>query len=181
MRIPLSRGQEAVVDAADYPLVSAFKWHAQPTTTKQWYAVTRTTNAAGRPSTLYMHRLITGAPKGKEVDHINRDTLDNRRVNLRVGTHRDNMRNGRFALARHCPKGHPYDAKNTYFDGRGRRCRTCATLRQRDVLAGETSEAREARRRRVAAYYQRIKATPENRVKQREACRRWREKQKAKR
>ena len=33
---------------------------------------------------LLMHRYIMDAPKGKEVDHINGDTLDNRRENLRV-------------------------------------------------------------------------------------------------
>lgn len=34
--------------------------------------------------TRYLHRVITAAPHGMDVDHINGDKLDNRRENLRV-------------------------------------------------------------------------------------------------
>lgn len=40
-----------------------------------------------------MHRLIMGFPVNMEVDHINGDTLDNRRCNLRICTHAENMAN----------------------------------------------------------------------------------------
>lgn len=48
---------------------------------------------------LYMHRLIMerilGRPlvKGEEVDHVNLNKRDNRRENLRLATHKDNMHN----------------------------------------------------------------------------------------
>ena len=35
---------------------------------------------------VYMHRLVTSCPKGWLVDHKNRNTLDNRRPNLRITT-----------------------------------------------------------------------------------------------
>lgn len=42
---------------------------------------------------VYMHRLITDCPYGMEVDHINRCRFDNRRENLRIVNHSQNMMN----------------------------------------------------------------------------------------
>tara|TARA_A100001515_G_scaffold99325_1_gene80194 strand:- start:286 stop:876 length:591 start_codon:yes stop_codon:yes gene_type:complete len=42
-----------------------------------------------------IHRLVMGNPKGMCVDHINGDTLDNRKENLRVCSHSENLRNKR--------------------------------------------------------------------------------------
>lgn len=40
-----------------------------------------------------MHRYIIGAKKGDIVDHINGNSLDNRKINLRFVTHQQNMWN----------------------------------------------------------------------------------------
>lgn len=40
-----------------------------------------------------LHRYITNCPKDKVVDHINHNTLDNRRCNLRITTKRGNSSN----------------------------------------------------------------------------------------
>ena len=43
------------------------------------------------------HRVIMGNPPGYQIDHINRDKLDNRRQNLRLATGSNNQQNqGRY-------------------------------------------------------------------------------------
>lgn len=83
IKVPLSRGQVALVDEEDFDRVSALSWYANPTSydPNKFYAVT---SVARR--TTYLHRFITGAPNNLLVDHRNRNTLDCRRANLRLAT-----------------------------------------------------------------------------------------------
>lgn len=52
-----------------------------------------------------MHRLITGAPDGLTVDHINGNGLDNRQCNLRICTLAQNLANREKSNGRHPYKG----------------------------------------------------------------------------
>jgi len=51
----------------------------------------------GRRIWVYLHRWLLNAPKGTVVDHINHDTLDNRRSNLRLINNSGNRQNLRGA------------------------------------------------------------------------------------
>jgi len=63
----------------------------------------------GRKKTILMHRVLMNPPDGIEVDHINGDRLDNRRCNLRLCTHAENMRNrGAEKLGNKRVETHPY-------------------------------------------------------------------------
>jgi hypothetical protein len=53
----------------------------------------------------YAHRVIMQAPAAFEVDHINGDTLDNRRSNLRLCTRADNAANRRRLVHPHGFRG----------------------------------------------------------------------------
>lgn len=89
--IPLTRGQVAIVDAADYEWLNQWKWSALwAESNKSFYA--RRTLWPSNESIL-MHRLIMNTPKGMHTDHRNHHTLDNRRRNLRVATPGQNHAN----------------------------------------------------------------------------------------
>ena len=81
-------GGTVLIDEADFELINAYRWHVNDMGYAVWRGV-----KDGVKSTIRMHRLITGCPKGKIVDHINHNPLDNRRENLRVCTQSENMRN----------------------------------------------------------------------------------------
>lgn len=86
--IPLTRGLEALVDAADYEALSAFKWYAHHTQAG-FYAARKAKGGA----TVLMHRQVLDAPKGMQVDHVNLCKLDNRRSNIRLCTQQQNRYN----------------------------------------------------------------------------------------
>jgi hypothetical protein len=95
--IPLTQGYEAVIDAADAPLVEGFNWYAL-VQVRTVYAC-RTDCSTGRHVTIYLHRVLMAAPAGLEVDHRDGHGLNNRKKNLRVATHAQNERNQRLNSA----------------------------------------------------------------------------------
>lgn len=85
MEIQLTQGKVALVDDADYEWLNQWNWCVS----HEGYAKRVDENR----KTVYMHRLLSGATENLLTDHINRNTVDNRRCNLRVCTHSENRRN----------------------------------------------------------------------------------------
>mgnify|MGYP001562305313 CR=1 FL=1 len=92
IKIPLTQGKVALIDAADLPLVSRYKWCADRHR-HTFYAMTKIRRSDRTWTTLYMHRLLLNAPLSMKTDHVNGNGLDNRRANLRPATHAENLRN----------------------------------------------------------------------------------------
>ena len=80
----------AVVDDEDYEkVVEAIgkrKWYVHDNGSTKDYAM----SGCRRQS---IHRVVMDNPKGMCVDHINGDTLDNRKQNLRICTKAQNSQN----------------------------------------------------------------------------------------
>ena len=93
-KINLTKGKVALVDADDFAELTRWKWSASKSHNEKYVAVRGGVDATGTVTTLTMHRQIMGLVRGDgmEVDHINHDTLDNRRSNLRVVTPTQNKR-----------------------------------------------------------------------------------------
>lgn len=95
--IPLTQGQVAIVDTEDYNYLMNWKWCANYNKhIKGYYAVANQRKDVSSPintSIFGMHRLLMLSKKGMVVDHINNNTLDNRRENLRIVSNRQNLQN----------------------------------------------------------------------------------------
>lgn len=95
-QIKLTQGKFALVDDSDFDWLSKWNWCANKTH-KQWRAQ-RSASAdemrAGMPSKILMHRFILGYP-ASEVDHRDRNSLNNQRENLRLANHGQQMANSR--------------------------------------------------------------------------------------
>lgn len=101
--VPLTQGYEAVVDAADVPLVESWVWMShvrrRPNgTVRAVYAVRNAADQMGKRHLVLMHRVIAETPQGMETDHVNGNGLDNRRRNLRNVTKQQNSFNQRLAV-----------------------------------------------------------------------------------
>ena len=134
--VPLTKGMEATVDLDDLSLVSSVNWWALCNKHGHAYAQ-RTEMVDGRVKSVLMHRLIMHCPEGMLVDHINGNGLDNRRANLRICTHNDNMKNQVVhrinklqAKGVYLPKGKKRYKATITFNGRKIRLGTFGTVEE---------------------------------------------------
>ena len=93
-QIVLTQGQYALVDDADYDWLNQYKWCAV-NMKGNFYAVRMSPRRNGKQNKILMHRQILGLEEGdkRQGDHINHNTLDNRRDNIRICTQQENHMN----------------------------------------------------------------------------------------
>jgi hypothetical protein len=88
--IPLTKGYVTLVDDDDFDELSKHKWCVCVVKPGRPYAYRRCPITR---KNIAMHRQILKAPDGFDVDHKNRNTLDNQRSNIRIATRAQNRAN----------------------------------------------------------------------------------------
>ena len=120
-QIPLTQGKFALVDDEDYErLVAMGKWYFGAGAYAIRWVTTYDSTGKRIKKTILMHRIIMGVENKYEVDHRYGDTLDNRKLNLRVCTKAENGQN------RGKNKNNTSGFKGVWRSGTSRwRCRIC--------------------------------------------------------
>lgn len=91
MKICLTRGKFTLIDSEDFEFLNRWKWFAIQIGRK-YYAV-RSKREGKTNKRIYLHRQILKAQLKEVVDHIDGDGLNNKKVNLRVCSRAENVRN----------------------------------------------------------------------------------------
>lgn len=82
--LPLPSEDYCLIDSEDYYKIKQYSW------CKQGHGYV---HAWIKGKYIKLHRFLTNPPKNLQVDHINRDKLDNRKSNLRFVNNRENSSN----------------------------------------------------------------------------------------
>jgi hypothetical protein len=93
--ITLTQGKKTIVDDEDFRGLTAHRWKAhRQTADGSFYATSNKWDYSIQGYRfIQMHRVLMDAQPGQVVDHINGNTLDNRRSNLRLATVQENACN----------------------------------------------------------------------------------------
>lgn len=128
-KIPLSQGKFALVDDADFEWLNQWKWSYQ-----NGYARRNEYLGGGRErpkrKSIAMHRLIMATPDGMFTDHIDMDTLNNQRINLRNATSSENGMN------RKSYKGSSSAFKGVYWHGQSGKWAAQIVVNKKPVSLG---------------------------------------------
>ena len=135
--IDIGGGFAALVDPEDFELLSQLKWHIHEKHNIKY--ARHTYYRSGKYGTCLMHRLVLNAPDNLIVDHINGDGLDNRKANLRLCTHSENLLN-------RSPRRGTSIYKGVYWHNKDRRwTATISKDGKRRRIGGFTSEIEAAK------------------------------------
>lgn len=141
---------EARIEIKDFQKVNAYPgtWYGlwRPNI-QNFYCVGNLPLAGGKRTLVKLHRFIMDAPDGMEVDHRDgRDTLNNRRDNLRIATRSENAQN-RVGAQRNSKSG----IRGVSWNERDRKWRAQIRLNGKQKYLGYFHDIHEAEAVAIAA------------------------------
>jgi hypothetical protein len=105
------KGIEVLIDDEDLEIITSIPWYANNQSEYIYFSYDRKID--GKRSILQLHRFVIKCnDKNKIVDHINGNTLDNRKCNLRICTKSQNAMNSKIG------KNNTSGYKGVYFSKR---------------------------------------------------------------
>jgi hypothetical protein len=136
IEITLSNGDFALADKDDFELLSQYRWHSSKSSNNHTYARAYVKSKDGKAIKILMHRLIMNPGDNFVVDHINGNTLDNRKINLRICTISQNLCNSK----KHKCKSSKY--KGVHYDKRRNKYKATINIDKKQITIGrfETEE-----------------------------------------
>ena len=126
-----------VVSIEDLPLIKGYKWYEN----SNGYAMSR----VNKKEQIFLHRLIINPPKEMYVDHIDGNPLNNKRENLRVCTHQQNIMNQKLRV------DNKSGIKGVAWDERREMWRARIHANGKDNHLGYFTNREEAKKSRLAA------------------------------
>jgi hypothetical protein len=134
--IPLTLGLFSFVDDEDFDELNKYNWCAnESATTKGLFYALRN---GGNKTHIFMHRQIMKLHKGEIVDHINHNGLDNRKCNLRICEHSQNLMNHKLY------KSNTSGLHNVYWSEHNHKWRAYIQKNKKKIMLGDFNSKEEA-------------------------------------
>lgn len=146
---------KTIIETKDLEKVKSFpnKWSAYESNGK--FYVIGCLQIEGKKKTVRLHRWVMDAPDDMDVDHINGNSLDNRRTNLRLVTHQENMQN------RGASKNNSSGYRGVYWYKPGKRWRATTMFNKKQYYLGEFKDKKDAINAVVEFRKKHVKHSPE--------------------
>ncbi|MEH7249190.1 HNH endonuclease [Neobacillus niacini] len=155
---------ETKVSLCDLPLLHNTNATFCPTwnqDTESFYVNYHIFNSLGKKSKRSLHRLIMNCPTNKIVDHINHDTLDNRRENLRIVNNSQSMQNVKGTR-----KDNKSGYKNVSWHKLMKKWRVRLNINKQEITIGYFDDVHEAGKSALEARRMLYTHAPENRERE---------------
>ncbi len=139
----LIKNKIILIDIEEWEKLKEFKWYIH--TTNQGAQACITSDKSF--NSIYMHRVILNAPKSLQVDHIDGDTLNNQKSNLRLVTNSQNQMNKKIH------KNNKSGFKGVTWFTRYKKYRARININKKQIFLGHFSTKEEA----FSAYLEAVK------------------------